>query len=192
MIWAIVISALAAWPPAEAPAASQANVNTLWDSVQWELLRSADTFWHGGKYERMMRTGFIWMEADPGNLNAYSDTAFILESGLLMYADAEKVHRRAVKALPNDWKAWHDLVFFLYQWRKDYKQAAKVGEHMLTLSPMPTAYHLVANCYDKAGDLEKSLATWQRGIDKDPSDATAKRRYSEVSQLIQERKKGTN
>jgi len=181
MIWAVLLATVAAWP-ANMPVAEKDRVQKIWDQMVWELYRKTDVYWHQGKYDHLMRVGYMWVQADPANLEAYTTTSFVLANGMRNYGAAEKVYRQAVSMRPNDWRAYHELVFFLY-WRERFKEAVVPGEHMLSLGPLVTAYHLVANCYEKAGDLPKSIATWKRAISKDPMDDVAKRRLKEVQNL---------
>jgi tetratricopeptide (TPR) repeat protein len=187
MIWAVVLSVVASWPGG-APAASRQRLDAVWDALEIELIVAGDRHWHAGRYDHLARLGYVWMETHPDNPNSFISTGFILGNGLSRYDEAEKVYHRLIDAHPDDWSAWHELVWFLY-WRERYTEAIEPGERMLSLSPMTTAYHLVAHCYEKAGDLEKSVLTWKRAISRDPADETAVRNMERVQKLIDERKK---
>lgn len=176
----------ASWP-AGTPSETRARLQKIWDQAEWEIYRKTDQYWHTGQYDHLARAGYVWIAMDPENLEAYSTTAFILESGMSMYPEAEKLHRQAVAVRPNDWRSWHDLVYFLY-WQKRYAEALEPGERMLKLKPMTTAYHLVAHCYERSGNLEQSAATWRRAIAADKKDDVGRNNLKRVEELLDKAK----
>ncbi|MEP0766952.1 MAG: hypothetical protein HRF45_10490 [Fimbriimonadia bacterium] len=187
---AVVLSALVSvtWPTGT-PAQSRDALNAVWDSLEWQLVKASDLAWHQGEYDMVARVGYIWIEVNPDNTEAFSTTGYILEAGLQNYDYAEQVYKRAVQAHPARWECKHDLTFFYYM-RKRYAEGAMIGEQMLALKPMPTAYHLVAHCYERSGQLAKSIATWKRALEVDPKNDVAMMNLKRVEEMLEKEKAG--
>ncbi len=179
----LILVILGSWPSG-IPADSRAHLDAIWDSYQEQIVDQIDDYFHTGKWDHNTRLGYVLLEIDPGDLEAFSNQGFLLGNGMDRYEEAEQLYRRAVQEHPLEWAPVYDLVFFLY-WRQRYQDAIEPGEKMLAMHPKYMAYHLVAHVYEKSGDLKKSVWTWDRCIEKFPVDDVGKMNRDRVQKLIE-------
>ncbi|NLE83165.1 MAG: tetratricopeptide repeat protein [Chloroflexi bacterium] len=87
---------------------------------------------------------------------------------------AEQVYLQTIEENPEDTKAWRNLGLLYSSGMNDHQKAIEIFQKMISLSPENDyGYLLLAQSYEKAGDSEKALRTYQALLEIVPGNETA-------------------
>jgi tetratricopeptide (TPR) repeat protein len=93
-----------------------------------------------------------------------------------MDRDSEAVafYQEGLKANPKSYYMYDEIGYYYFLRKKDYPTAVKYLEQSAKMpDAKPLTLHSLAHAYEKTGNIEMSLKTWERAA-KDPDDAAAK------------------
>jgi tetratricopeptide (TPR) repeat protein len=132
----------------------------------WE---HGDYYWHNGRFADRIATDELVIRMDPGFLEAYSTTGFLLEN-TGKDEQALAIYRQATQAAPQDWNAWHELGWYYWK-RKRVPEAIRIYEVAITKKGAPTTvWKTLAHCYEANGQFKKALAVWEKVRYRDAAD----------------------
>ena len=87
---------------------------------------------------------------------------------------AEQVYLQTIEENPEDTRAWRNLGLLYSSGMNDHQKAIEIFQKMISLSPEDDyGYLLLAQSYEKAGDSEKALLTYQALLEIVPGNETA-------------------
>ena len=87
---------------------------------------------------------------------------------------AEQVYLQTIEENPEDTRAWRNLGLLYSSGMNDHQKAIEIFQKMISLSPENDyGYLLLAQSYEKAGDSEKALRTYQALLEIVPGNETA-------------------
>lgn len=87
---------------------------------------------------------------------------------------AEQIYRQAILENSSDVRAWRNLGLLYTSQLKMPEKAIECFQKIISLSPSETyGYTLLAQAYEKAGDIEKALQTYQNLLLVSPGDSSA-------------------
>ncbi|MDD2522631.1 MAG: tetratricopeptide repeat protein [Anaerolineaceae bacterium] len=87
---------------------------------------------------------------------------------------AEQIYRQAIMENSSDGRAWRNLGLLYTSQLKMPEKAIECFQKMISLSPGETyGYSLLAQAYEKTGDIEKALQTYQDLLLVSPCDSSA-------------------
>lgn len=158
--------------PSQSPG-GQAEAEQILDTIVEKVWALTDLHWHKGEYCHIVNICKISAAADPTNVDAYGNGAWLLWS---MDRDAEaiEVYKQGLKANPKSYYMYDEIGYYYYNRKKDYPLAI---EYLGKASQMPdcklSTIHTLAHAYEKSGNLQMSAKTWERAA-KDPNDTAAK------------------
>lgn len=152
---------------AKAPVSSQrtASQEELVDAVLGDALNQmwvqADAHGHQGEYNHFINLSRIVVQGDPHNMEAFSTSSYLLWS-TGRNEEAEAFLKDGIAANPSSFYMYDEMGLYWFIERKNpiaaipyYEKAVKFDCPMVTL-------HSLANCYEKAGQWDKAVATWSK------------------------------
>ena len=90
------------------------------------------------------------------------------------WQNAETIYRQTIQENPGDLRAWRNLGLLYNSHLKMPDKAIECFQQMITLAPGEAyGYSLLAQTYEKTGDVEKALQTYQRLLLVIPGDTSA-------------------
>jgi tetratricopeptide (TPR) repeat protein len=169
-------------------------VEAILQDIQDNMTVLTDMHWHKGEYNHIIHVDKMIIAADPGNVDAYSNAAWLLWS---MDRDDEAVAMYEMGIKNNVASAYmYDELGFYYVLRKrDHRRALPYYEKAAAMKDCkPFTLHMLANCYEKVGQLEKALATWKRAasIADNPALPKAKDELERLKRLVEQSKQKRN
>jgi tetratricopeptide (TPR) repeat protein len=185
----------AAAPPSAARAAapsaaqSRATVEGVLSMIIDHVWEHGDQYWHDGRYTDRIATDRLVIQMEPSFLEPYSTAGWLLEN-TGKDDEALEIYRRATQVGPNEWKTWHELGTFHWQ-RKNYSEAIRVYERAVTKRGAPIfVWKQLAHCYEKSGQLQKALGTWNKIKEIAPSEPATAGNMARIQRLLREREAG--
>lgn len=166
-------------------AASQAVLAGVMAMVVDRVWEHGDHYWHDGRYTDRIATDKLVIRMDPGALEAYSTTGFLLEN-TGKEEQALAIYRRATQVAPQDWNAWHELGWWYWK-RKRVPEAIKIYEIAVTKKGAPTTvWKTLAHAYEANGQLKKALALWEKVRYKDAADGAINVNVARLERKLKE------
>ena len=166
----------------KATPSSEARVELILDEVVNRMVAVTDAHWHKGEYNHNINIARMVMAARPDFVDFYANTGWLLWS---MNRDAEAValYEKGIKANPNTYYMYDELGQYYFMRKKDYPTAIKYYEKAVTFKDAEwRAWNALALCYERTGQLEKSLKAWEKA-------ATYKGNVSAASNMARVRNK---
>lgn len=178
---------------AVAPTLGQSNPRAA-EAITTEVVRQlyiqSDRHWHKGEYWHIIHLNYMVIAALPQFTNPYVDSAWLLWS---MNRDDEAValYDKGIAANPNTYELYYEKAFYFMTRKKDLKTALPLLEKAVAQKDCAKiVLHTLAHAYEKAGDLEKALATWNRAAEAadNPGRGAAIANRDRVKRLLESRK----
>lgn len=190
-LFILLLTALPLIRAEAAPTAAQQQIQAsgIVSGVVDNLWNQTDRYWHAGDYPRIIAVDRIITEADPQFLEAYSNGGWLMDS-LGRTQDAEAYYTLGTRNNPRAEYAYWNLGFFYFNSAHDYPAAARAFRHAVQ---QPDAdlkdWKMLAHSYEKAGDWDTAVSTWQQtraryphglGVDRLLAEAEQKRRQAQT------------
>jgi len=134
------------------------------DEIVNRLVVGTDAHWHKGEYNHSINISKMVMAARPDFVDFYANTGWLLWS---MNRDDEAValYEKGIKANPNTYYMYDELAQYYFIRKKNHAKAAKYYEQAVKFKDAkPQSWNALALCYEKSGQLEKALATWEKAV----------------------------
>lgn len=172
---------------APTPTQQQVQTNGIVSGVVDTLWNQTDRYWHEGDYPRIVALDRIITEADPQFLEAYSNGGWLMES-LGRTQDAKAYYTLGTQNNPHAEYAYRNLGFFYFNTAHNYPAAAQAFRHAVQQRDADlNVWKMLAHSYEKAGEWDAAVATWQQtraryphgmSVDRLLAEAIAKRRQA--------------
>ncbi|MCS7191295.1 MAG: tetratricopeptide repeat protein [Fimbriimonadales bacterium] len=176
------------WSQASLPEAVQRKVRALRQLTEYRLLQLADEYWHDGQHYKTMALMFVLIEYDPHDVENISGLAWLLD-GYGETARAIQVYQRGIRLNPNRYDIYYDLGYAYFN-KRQYEQALPYLEKAVTFANVPPfVWKTLAHCYERLGQLEKSLQAWQKVKQLDPSDGAVELNMQRVRKKLEEERR---
>lgn len=176
------------WSQASLPEAVQRKVRALRQLTEYRLLQLADEYWHDGQHYKTMALMFVLIEYDPHDVENISGLAWLLD-GYGETARAIQVYQRGIRLNPNRYDIYYDLGYAYFN-KRQYEQALPYLEKAVTFANVPPfVWKTLAHCYERLGQLEKSLQAWQQVKQLDPSDGAVELNMQRVRKKLEEERR---
>jgi len=163
-------------PPPEKSIAKIQNILAAAADKLWEI---SDELFHEGYYKRSAAVLRLITEIDPTDVQAYAVASWLLDS-----SGYEKEGLALLELGLARNPSHYDLYAEIgdrYDHIEDYGKAAEYYEKALEFFECPLIYlHSLAHAYEKSGQLEKSLYTWQRAAQAEPNSPVVKNNLERV------------
>lgn len=154
-------AALPAAAQKTAPAATKTQVDGITNATLDRLWITTDKYWHDGDYNRIVDLCRIVIEGDPTDDEACSAAAYLLWSMGDTKAADWILDYGSKRAPANRGRFFHEFGWHLYN-TKRYKEALPYLQKAVSAGGvMVTTYTSLAHTYEKLGDLQSSLKTWE-------------------------------
>ena len=182
-------SALGQGKTTAAAPSGAAIAEAIADSVVHRLDDITDLHWHKGEYNHIVNLDRMIVAEHPDHVEAYANAGWLLWS---MNRDDEAValYKQGIAANPRSYFLYDELGNYYYNSKKDWRTAIDYFEKAAACSDCaPQSLHMLAHSYERAGRLEKALATWKRAATRrdNPTAAAAARNLERVQKLIDQR-----
>jgi tetratricopeptide (TPR) repeat protein len=142
------------------------------ESVLDYLFRKSDEAFHHGEYERVLGLQRAILALDPGDVDTYGTSAWLLWS-MGRGEEALRFLDRGLKTNPNNWEMW-DEAGIHYDLQHLFKEAQAAYTHALQLIPKEENSQMVrrrlAHAAEKTKDWPTALATWQALVQDFPNE----------------------
>ena len=141
---------------------SEARVELMLDELVSKLIVATDRHWHKGDYNHNINLSKMVLAARPDFVDFYANSGWLLWS---MNRDAEAValYEKGIKANPNTYYMYDELAQYYFMRKKDYPTAAKYYEKAVQFKDVTAqSWNALALCYERTGQLEKALKTWEK------------------------------
>ncbi len=126
-----------------------------------QLWRQGDVYWHHGDYPRIVALDRIITQADPQFLEAYATGGWLMDS-LGRRQDAEAFYTLGTRNNPQAAYAYWNLGFFYFNTTHDYPAAARAFlKDTEQADAQLNDWKMLAHSYEKAGEWDAAVATWQ-------------------------------
>jgi len=127
-------------------------------------------------------------EAQLNKLRALKEAGAEINDLGILAMESDKSFNAALKIDPQNWEANFVKASSIYYWPPDEKRDNENAQRLSnlidqqeTMTPNPAfvqTYVVLGNQYQKMGQTDKALATWQLGLTKFPNDATLKKKLA--------------
>lgn len=166
---------------------SERVADAVVDQVISYLYVQTDRHWHKGEYVHLVQLNKMVIAAWPQFTAPYVDSAWLLWS---MDRDDEAValYDQGIAANPDTYEIYYEKGFYLINRRKDFASAIPLLQQAVSKKDCdPIVLHTLAHAYEKIGQLQKALETWNRAADNPANQgrAAAKANRDRVQRLIE-------
>ena len=122
----------------------------------------------------------------PRFLEPYETASWLIDSNG-RHDEAEALLREATGVRPDSWDSWYELGQFLYG-KHRYREAIPPLEQAVAKPDCwPKVYHTLGHAYRQVGDLNRSLAMWEKAKEKEPHDGAVETNLNRIRAMIKER-----
>jgi Tfp pilus assembly protein PilF len=147
----------------------------------WEQI---DGYWHEGEFERCIALFRIITELDPSDIEAYSVGSWLMDSKDRP-DEAQAYLEYGLSQNKDRYDLYEELGRFHFN-KKDYKKASEYLQKAVSFPDCPVlTLHLLAHAYEKSGNLQKSLETWQHSAELEPDSVVVKNNLERVREQIE-------
>jgi len=184
--WLLVVGIMAACLPAAAQNERNAVEGICGEAIRLVYVQ-ADRHWHKGEYAHLVNLNRMIIAAIPKFIDAYVDSSWLLWS-MGRIDEAEALYDQGIAANPDSYAIYYEKGFHLLTRSKDVKGALKLLEEAASKPDCdPIVLHTLAHAYEKDGQLQKALETWNRAADNpaNPGQAAARLNRDRVRRLIE-------
>ena len=165
---------------------SEARVELILNEIVDGLIVAADAHWHKGEYNHIINLSRMALAGRPDVHDLYANTGWLLWS---MDRDPEAValYEKGIKLNPNSYYMYDELAQYYFTRKKDYPTAARYYEKAITFKDArPQTWNALARCYEKSGQMDKALKTWEKAATY-PDNIAAKPNLARVRNLMKQR-----
>lgn len=139
---------------------------TLADAVLSQTLQgmwdAADPHFHEGEYNHFINLARIIVQGNPHDMERYTDASYYLWSQDRS-DEAVTMLKQGAQKNPNSWYMWDALGSYYYAQARDPKDAIPYLQKAVALKPPSFgAINALANCYERTGQWEKAVKTWEQ------------------------------
>ena len=167
---------------APTPQAQQIQASGIVSGVVDKLWNQNDVYWHGGDYPRIVALDRIITQADPSFLEAYATGGWLMDS-LGRRQDAEAYYTLGTRNNPHAEYAYWNLGFFYFNTTHDYPAAARAFRSAVQQKGADlNEWKMLAHSYEKAGDWDDAVSTWQQTRARYPQGLSVDRLLAEAQQ----------
>jgi tetratricopeptide (TPR) repeat protein len=184
------LAACLALAPAGAATSDSDYVEAIVDDCVRRLYVSSDAHWHKGEYNHLINLNRMVVAAWPTFTEAYVNAGWLLWS---MNRDDEAValYDAGIAANPNTYALYNEKAFYMVTRKKDWKQGLALLEKAASMKDCAKiVLHTLAHAYERTGQLDRALGTWNRAADDaaNPGRAAARVNRDRVRRLIEQAK----
>ena len=168
---------------AAVPATGAIKVDAMLASVFDNVHTLADMHFHKGEYNHIVNLSRMAVAADPSDVDAYSDAAWLLWS---MNRDDEAIalYEQGIKANPNSFYMLDELAHYYYNRKKDWPKAIYYYERAASKPDCSElTLHMLAHAYEKNKQLDRALEAWKRVL-KHNDAGHARTNYDRIKRLV--------
>jgi tetratricopeptide (TPR) repeat protein len=171
----------------EIPKESLAKIQDVFARTTNHLWEKSDDFYHDGYFERSIAVTRLIAEIDPTDDQAYSVGSWLMDS---KGREAEGIAYLELGLSRNqDRYEMYAELGFRYDHMNDYAKSAYYFEQASKHTGFPVMlWHMLAHAYEKSGQLEKALKTWEHSAELQPGDAVVKNNLERVRTQLDEEK----
>ena len=144
-----------------ATASEQTLADTILADTMNDLWEFTDEHFHKGEYNHIVNLDRVIVQAQPKRKEAYANSAWLLWS-TDRNAEAVAFLKQGVAALPDDFYMYDELGAHYFTRLHDPKSAIPYYEKAVQFPCPYVTLHGLANCYEKTGQWEKAVTTWER------------------------------
>lgn len=147
---------------------SLTQVDGITNRVVDALWVRSDHFWHDGDYNRIIAINRVIVEADPHFVDAYQNGSYILWSlGDVPGADA--FLRLGVARNPKRYEIYSEMGQHLFRTKRFRDAVPYLQKATAYKSAPPSAWGMLAHCYERVGRLDDAIAAWQQIVKRFPT-----------------------
>ncbi|MFN3690589.1 MAG: tetratricopeptide repeat protein [Fimbriimonadales bacterium] len=180
----------AGWTQATPPEAVQRKLNAIRELTEYRLVQLADEYWHDGAHYKTMALMFVLLEYDRRDVENIGSLAWLLD-GYGEHARAIQVYQRGIRLNPNRYDLYYDLGYTYFN-KRQYAQALPYLEKATSFANAPQyTWKTLAHCYERLGQLEKSIEAWEKAKQLDPSDGAVELNLQRVRKKLEEERKSS-
>ncbi|MCS6776748.1 MAG: tetratricopeptide repeat protein [Chloroherpetonaceae bacterium] len=145
------------------PLAQSEMAQAIIDDVLTRLWEQADRHFHEGEYNHTININRVILQGDPHNLAAYENSAYLLWS-TDRAEEAVALLKQGIKANPKHYGLYDELGWYYYNNLKQPEKAIPYYEQAIKYNPPFFTWHNLARCYEKTGQWEKAVKTWEVAV----------------------------
>lgn len=163
-------------------AMQQIQAEGIVSGVVDNLWTQNDAYWHVGDYPRIVALDRIITEADPQFLEAYATGGWLMDS-LGRTQDAEAYYTLGTRSNPQAEYAFWNLGFFYFTTAHNYAAAARAFHSAVQQRDADlNDWKMLAHSYEKAGQWDNAVSTWQQIKVRYPNGASVDRLLAEAKE----------
>lgn len=155
----------------------------IWDAYDSRMTQQIDRWFNDGDFPRCIQVLRLNHVINPADYETTTDLGWML--GNIERPDEElQIYIDYRKAYPNYRDAALPEATFYFM-KKMYDRIPAILEPKLEQKPHPNNYRILAHAFEKLGQYDKSVATWETYIKLMPSDETAKNNLNRVRKKLE-------
>ena len=154
----LMLAHLGASAQQQIPNESLGRLQDVFSELRDRLWQIDDDFWHRGEFERCIATMRLITALDPRDVEAYADTAWLLQNQL-RDDEAEAFLLEGLANNPDIYDLYFDLGYYYYMHQRFAEAVAKL-EAAVTFDVPSMVWHLLAHAYEHAGDPGEAFNIW--------------------------------
>jgi len=168
------------------PVSPQLASEAIIADVLQQVWDQTDEHFHEGEYNHVVNLSRIVVQGDPQNVEAYSNSAWLLWS-TDRNDEAVEILKQGVTANPRTYYMYDELGMHYATRRRQYASALPLYEQAVKYPCPFQTWNGLANCYEKTNQWEKAVAAWEKGASI-PEDGVARVRLSRAKKHLADQK----
>src|SRR5207248_3343849 len=139
------------------------------------------------RYEDDIALSYVVIQVRPRFLEPYETASWLIDSNG-RHEEAEQLLRQATQVRPDSWDPFFELGQFLYNKHRYREAIVPLEKAAAKPNCWPKVYHTLGHAYRQVGDLERSLAAWERAKKREPKDGAVNANLNRVRAMLKERR----
>jgi tetratricopeptide (TPR) repeat protein len=142
------------------PLAQQKLAEAIIDDALTRLWEQSDKHFHEGEYNHSIALNRVIIEGEPGNVDAFENSAYLLWS-TDRSEEAVVMLEAGAKANPASYRLYDELGWHYYDHKKNYQKAIPYYEQAVKFKAPFFTWNNLARSYERTNQWEKALKAWE-------------------------------
>lgn len=178
-IFILLLSSFSASAQQKIPEDTYNNLRYTFTMLSIDLWKENDRFWHSGEYDRCIAMMRLITQVDPGDVEAYSDGAWLMQSQL-RDEEAEAFLLEGVRNNTDIYDLYFELGHYYY-YHTRYDEAVRYFETAVSFKCPELVWRQLAHALEHDGDPGGAMNIWLQLEYANPDDLVPQMQIDRLS-----------